>query len=565
MEEPYFSLLDDPWIIIHDQDGVAHTVGIRQLFDGSIVAAAIVGDSPTQDYAVLRVLLAVFWRAHHEEIAPKLGARKVLDEFKWSKWFLQSWKQLVSTGHDEAVLNYLDRYENRFNLFDPVQPFMQVADLDTEKQTRLPISRIVPEAEHNYFTMRTGSGRKGLTFAEAARWLIHTQAYDYSGIKSGALGDPRVKGGRGYPIGTGWTGMTGGTVITRETLLETLLFNTTPETIYGEQSSADLPVWEREVDSAMQRKDVNPKGVADLATWQSRRVRLFSEGDLVTAVLVSNGDQIPDAGKNILVDPMTPYRYSANKSKKAEPVYYARPYDAERTMWRALDPLIATERDPGFTEKNRAPMRPATLEAIGNLSREGILGHEVLDLRVVSMEYGPQSSSVGTIISASVSLPTVFFEDDDLAQEARFLARSAAEATTKAAISIGWFAGQLHVAAGGEYVFGADVADRFLARLEPQFNQWLAGIDWDNLEEVELQWHRSTLLEVKSIADELIFGAGPRALVGRAVPPRNEGDNSVVISAGGLRDALARRLRKDLPLAYQQVSQPQKESKEALS
>lgn len=565
MEDPRFNLVDDPWIIVHDRDGAPHTVGIRQLFDGSVGASAIVGDSPTQDYAVLRVLLAIFWRAHHEQLAPQLGTRRARDEFKWKKWFSEMRRKLTSEGRDEAVLDYLDRYESRFNLFDAERPFMQVAGLETEKKTRLAVSRIVPEAEHDYFTMRTGSGRKSLTFAEAARWLVHTQAYDYSGIKSGALGDPRVKGGRGYPIGTGWTGMTGGTVVMRETLLETLLFNSTPEVIYGEQSANDLPSWERAADTAAQREDPNPKGAADLATWQSRRVRLFPEGNLVVAVLVSNGDQIPEAGKNILLDPMTPYRYSANKSKKGQPVYYPQPYDPNRTMWRALDPLIATEKDPGFTDKNLAPIRPATLESLGNLSMDGTLEREVLDLRVVSMEFGPQSSSVGTVVSADVNLPIVFFEDDDLAQEARFAARSAAEAVKESAVSVGWFAGQLHVAAGGAYVFGADAADRFLARLEPQFNQWLAGLDWDNLGEAGEQWQRAVLAEARAQADELVSGAGPKALVGRVVPPRNEGDNPTVISAGGLRDALARRLRKNLPLAHPRTSQDQQGQKEATS
>ncbi|MGV0423793.1 type I-E CRISPR-associated protein Cse1/CasA [Corynebacterium sanguinis] len=565
MEDPHFSLLDDPWIIVHDRDGTPHTVGIRQLFDGSVGASAIVGDSPTQDYAVLRVLLAIFWRAHHEEIAPQLGTRQARDEFTWKKWFPAMRRTLTSERRDEAVLDYLDRYEDRFNLFDAERPFMQVADLDTEKKSRFAVSRIVPEAEHDYFTMRTGSGRKSLTFAEAARWLVHTQAYDYSGIKSGALGDPRVKGGRGYPIGTGWTGMTGGTVVMRETLLETLLFNSTPEVIYGEHAASDLAAWERDADTAAQRIDPNPKGAADLATWQSRRVRLFPEEGLVTGVLVANGDQIPEAGKNILADPMTPYRYSANKSKKGAPVYYSRPYDVNRTMWRALDPLIATEKDPGFSEKNLAPIRPATLESLGNLARDEILDREVLDLRVVSMEYGPQASSVGTVISASVNLPVVFFEDDDLAQEARFAARSAAESTMKSATSVGWFAGQLHVAAGGDYVFGADATDRFLARLEPRFNQWLAGMDWDNLEETGQLWQRTVLAEAKTQAEELVSGAGPKALVGRVVPPRNEGDNPTVISAGGLRDALARRLRKDLPLAHPRSSQDDQKQKDTTS
>ena len=548
MENSAFNLFNEPWIIVHDQDGSPHTVGIRALFDGTITASSIVGDSPTQDYAVLRVLLAIFWRAQHDALSQTLTSRQERDKFSWKQWFTAKKKALAASDRDDEVLKYLDKYEHRFNLFDAHAPFMQVADLATAKNATLPISRVIPEAEHDYFTMRAGQGRESLTFAEAARWLIHTHAYDYSGIKSGAVGDSRVKSGRGYPIGTGWAGMTGGTVIMRPTLLETLLFNSTPECIYA-GNDGDLAVWERDPDGAAERPDAVPKGAADLATWQGRRVRLFPDGDVVSAVLVSNGDRIPEAGKNILGDPMSPYRYSSNKSKKGQPVYYARPYDVNRTMWRSLDPLIATESDAGFDEKNLAPKRPMNLENIGTLTRLGVLERQVLDLRIVSMEYGPQASSVGTIISASVNLPVLFFEDGELAKEARFVARSAAEATSKASVSVGWFAGQLHVAGGGEYEFGSDAADRFLASLEPKFNQWLANVNWDNLDEAAGSWQRQVFVAAKSQADELVAGAGPRALMGRLVPPRNEGDSATVISAGGLREALQRRLRKDLPLA----------------
>ncbi|SDL96604.1 CRISPR system Cascade subunit CasA [Corynebacterium mycetoides] len=556
MNSPAFNLLDEPWIIIHDQSGTQHNVGMRQLFDGSARAADIVGDSPTQDYAVLRVLLAVFWRAHYLQLASQLQTRKELDAFDWEDWFTQQRKGYAENFRDSVVLAYLEKWEHRFNLLDPQQPFMQVADLQTGKDTRLPISRIVPEAEHDYFTMRTGSGRASLSFAEAARWLIHTHAYDYSGIKPGAVGDERVKGGKGYPIGTGWTGMTGGTVIRRDSLLETLLFNTTPGVVLGSledggNSKDDLPVWEREPDTAAQRKDPIPRGAIDMATWQSRRIRLYSDGERITEVMVTNGDAIPDAGKNIFHDPMTPYRFSQNQSKKGVEAYYPRPYDLKRTMWRSLDPLVAIESDPGFDAKNRAPKRPQTLEHVGSLSR-GAIGEDVLNLTIVSMGYGPQASSVGATLGADVALPAIMLEDNDLATQARVVARAAASAATNAAVSIGWFAGQLLVAAGGDYEFAADAADRFLALLEPRFYEWLKNFDVDDIDESAEQWQRFVALTAVSEADELVAGAGPKALAGRMVPPRNEGESGFILSAGGLRDALTRRLRKDLPLAHPQ-------------
>ncbi|AWB84757.1 type I-E CRISPR-associated protein Cse1/CasA [Corynebacterium liangguodongii] len=559
LEEAQFNLVDDPWIIVHDTVGTPHTVGIRSLFDGSVQAVSIVGDSPTQDYALLRVLLAIFWRAHHDALAPQLATRKGRDDFEWNEWFAQTRQRLAKDGRDDAVLEYLEKYRDRFELFDPVAPFMQVADLHTESGETSPISRIVPELAQDHFALRAGEARESLTFAEAARWLIHTQAYDHAGNKTGAVGDPRVIRGNVNSKGPGWTGQTGGTVVLRPTLLETLLFNTTKEAVFAGNDD-DHPVWEREPDTSAGREEAVPKGSADLATWQARRVRLFPNDGRVTACLLTTGERIVGAGKNVFGDPMTPYRFSKNKSTENNSAYFAQQYDRSRTMWRSLDPLIATQSDPGFDDKTRAPIRPKTLENLGDLAREGTIERDVLNLRIVSMGYGSNASVVETVVSASINLPVVFFEDDELAKEARSTARSAATATTDAAESIGWFAGQLYVAAGGEYVFGSDAADRFLARLEPQFNQWLAAMNWENLDESAERWQQVVLAEAKLQADELVAGAGPKALAGRVVPPRNEGDKPIVLSAGGLRDALARRLRKNLPLVHPKKTSTHKES-----
>lgn len=551
---PSFNLLDEPWIICTANNGSA-TLSIREIFDGSATPVAVLGDSPTQDYAVLRLLLAIFWRAQHQSVTKLRSTKAGRRDFRWEDWFVDKRQALLNDGRDQSVLDYLAQYESRFDLLHEETPFMQVADLHTKKGTKNDVSRIVPDAEHDYFTMRTHDGRSDLSFAEAARWLIHAQAYDYSGIKSGAEGDPRVKNGRGYPIGTGWSGMTGGTVIRGSTLLETLLLNSTPETIYLGNAD-DHPVWEREPDTPSQRNDragklvkpdaPSPHGPADLATWQSRRIRLFTQGDSVVNVLVSNGDQIPDAGKNVYGDPMTPYRYSPNQSKKGVEAYYPRPYDTTRTMWRSLDALIATSSDPGFGGKNLAPKRPSNLENLSSVADDqGI--EEVADLHIVSMEYGPQSSTVATIVSANMGLPLQLLRDDSLSAAHRQYVRDAAEATKDAAISLGWFAGQLKVAAGGEYVFDADAADRLYTVLEPKFLTWLRELDVTEIGKEATGWQYEIEKQLLHIADEAVRGAGQRALVGRVIDALDD-DSGRIVNAGSLYRQLRYRLSKDLPL-----------------
>lgn len=542
---PSFNLLDQPWIVCVTSTGT-EKLSIRQIFDGTATPIQVLGDSPTQDYAVLRVLLAIFWRAHR-------GSPE--DSPSWEKWFIAKRQELIEQNRDDRVLEYLDEYQHRFDLFDNAAPFMQVADLDTTKATRQSVSRILPDAEHDYFTMRTHKGRQSLAFDEAARWLIHTQAYDYSGIKSGAIGDPRVKGGKGYPIGTGWTGMTGGTVIRGRSLLETLLLNTIPQVLSNE-AAVDLPVWEREADTAAQRNDragklasppePQPQGAADLATWQSRRIRLFAEGDRVVAVLVSNGDQIPDAGKNVFGDPMTPYRFSKNQTKKGQLAFYAKPYDAQRTMWRSLDALLVSESDAGFTGGEHAPKRPENLVNFSNIARSQRT-QEIADVSIVSMEYGAQSSSVGTVVTGTIGLPLSLLQDDKTSRVHRQYVRDAADVTRNAAISLGWFVGQLAVAAGGEYVFDADAADHLYTVLEPLFINWLRGLDLENIEEEAVTWQRQIRQQLLQIADEAVRGAGQKALIGRVVDSGEDGGGRV-ISAGSLYRQLQYKITQDLPL-----------------
>jgi CRISPR system Cascade subunit CasA len=80
--------------------------------------------------------------------------------------------------------------------------------------------------------------------AEAAQAVVHCMAFDFSGIKPGADGDKRVKGGKGYPIGIGWCGWLGGTVIEGKNLRETLLLNYIP--LRPGAGTEDRPLWEME-------------------------------------------------------------------------------------------------------------------------------------------------------------------------------------------------------------------------------------------------------------------------------------------------------------------------------
>ncbi|MDK7884287.1 type I-E CRISPR-associated protein Cse1/CasA [Corynebacterium striatum] len=539
-----FSLLDEPWIAAVGSHGEPLLVSIRQIFDGTHDIAELRGDSPAQDYAVLRVLLAIFWRAH--SVSKPAGKTK----FSMAEWFVKARADALEGAADIKVLSYLDGYANRFNLFDSDHPFMQVADLHTEKGSVSPINRIIPEAENEFFTMRAGKPLEKLSFGEAARWLVYVHAYDYSGIKSGAVGDSRVKGGRGYPIGTGWTGMTGGTYLIGANLRETLALNTTEACL---RTPNDKPVWEREPDTAAERNGgaIHIGGPADLATWQTRRVRLHRENNEVVAVLVSNGDRIPDAGLNAFGDPMTPYRYSKNQSKKDFVAFYPRPYDAGRTMWRSLEPLIAMESDAPYLRSTssagkgaQAPKRPEILDQLAYYWRTDVLPPSVAHVGMVTVEYGAQSSSVAASVTARTTLNLPVLENDAV----RRAALNAADVTLNAAIALGQFGGNLLVAAGGTYEFQAEPMDSALAQLEPAFNRWVAGwSDSPEPKEYAIEWQKQVRSFMLSRGEAMLHAAGPRAMIGRPLLSSTT-EKPQIVTAASYFSLFGRKLGNSLPL-----------------
>ena len=555
-----FSLIDDPWILVVDTDGNQRTVGIREIFAGEVKVASLQGESPAQNFAIMRLLLAIFWRSHSGESKVEPGKT-----FNFATWFERLRAQLQRTGRDQAVLDYLEQYRNRFELLDSPTPFMQVADLAVPSGEVKHVTTIVPEAQEDYFTMRAGKARDSLSYAEAARWLVYAQAYDYSGIKSGAVGDSRVKGGKGYPIGTGWTGMTGGVLVVGENLLDTLILNTCSSALTNPQ---DRPVWERQPDGPDTREKVGenayPQGPSDLLTWQSRRIRLYTEGDCVTGVVLSNGDRIPDAGANVFGDPMTPYRYSTNKSKKNLDIYYPTTFSPQRTVWRALDTLIVAETDGGFSGKAKAPKRPQNLDNLANLSQyiDGI--PSVLNVDLVAVEYGPQSSSVASTYAAQMGMPLVLLLEQS--GQLRQAVREAASATSGASIALGRFAANLLVAAGKEYEFTPASTDQVLAELEPLFNAWLQNLaDFapeivsgngddadDNIVRLVRDWQSKVREHIVSQALILLRGAGPRAMVGKIVADSTGEGPKKVVSAGTYYQKLQRYLDQILPLTSKQ-------------
>lgn len=511
-----FNLLDQPWIEILTADGSPELLSITELLNNAQNYQRIAAPLETTNFAILRVLLAILYRSW--------------DSPQWQRQTRASkhWQKKWDAGsvYDDEVQDYLHRMHDRFDLRHPERPFMQVADLHTSRNEWKALDILIPDAGDvgDLFTMRTDID--SLSPAAAASYLIHANAYDFSGIKSGDTRDPRVKGGRGYPLGIGWAGWLGGTVLEGANLQETLLLNYRP---WRQQAGSefDVPVWELEEPLAAAPRagyEVNAEngaaGPVELLTWPQRRLRLRWEDEVVTGVLITNGDAL---GYTIQDDTetMTPWRFSDPQTTKAKSIRYM-PSSAQpgRAMWRSLPNLLPNAHSAKTKSKyaDGAPTsKPAlTVDWIGYLTALGYLDSQhPIKMRLVSMLYGSQSSSYADILSDSLQISALLMSEDG--EVLRSIARMAVRRTEEVDYALRTFNSNIAYAVSGDAAKDSDeIQNRFYFAIDLPFREWLAALSQSSDPDALLQvWNHQLRSSTLGIADQILSSQPPSVWAGR--------------------------------------------------
>lgn len=131
MDNKSFNLLDEAWIRVIYPDCREDEVSLKQFFSGVHTYTDLAGELPTQNAAVLRLLLAVLHAVFYrfdEEGNPS--------EITNSDDVYDRWQALWEMGRfpAEPIERYLESYRDRFDLFDDKRPFYQVpqAKIGTE-------------------------------------------------------------------------------------------------------------------------------------------------------------------------------------------------------------------------------------------------------------------------------------------------------------------------------------------------------------------------------------------------------------------------------------------------
>jgi len=298
----HFNLIDEPWIPVRFPDGTRAELGLREMLLRAKNIAVIEDASPLVVAALHRFLLAVLYRA--------LEGPTDIDQAKgWFKSGLPA----------DKIDAYLEKWRNRFWLFDEKYPFGQNPNVpagEIEPWTKL-------TAEHNATTNKVlfdhvdtkAPGVRG--YAECARWLTSTMSFSLSGGR-GYFPSPSVNGLMCIPVG--------------RHLHETLcycLVNQNREVIKG-----DIPLWEREPESLPIASPKRPaRGNADLYTWPARMAFLndLPSGGVAYIRFVSGLGFEPSV---MFSDPML--AYTSDKEKGRLLVRFRE----DRGVWRDFDSLL---------------------------------------------------------------------------------------------------------------------------------------------------------------------------------------------------------------------------------
>ena len=538
---PFFNLVDEPWVLVLDANGQQQELSLREVFHQAGAMRALSGDIATQTFAILRVLLAVLHRAVYGPQDLSEGVTNPAD-----------WQQILT-----RVDGYLDAFHERFWMQHPTEPFMQVADLEIGGSIEHDLSRIICDGAGSsaFLTTRLGQSLASIPWSQAARWLIHTQAYDIAGIHTGAIGDPRVKGGKGYGIGTGWAGQIGGVYAEGDTLCATLLMNLiAPRYAPLIGGPDDLPIWERPALTQLPQNWLpgsadqlyrQPTGPMDAFTWASRRIRLFGTRSHATGVINAQGDRFTPQNR-YLVEPFTAWRFSEPQTKSLGiTVYMPLKQEPGRAFWRGLGALLPQSQQAGAPDKPAPRRPPALINWLADKQFEGQVANGLITLRSIGMSYGVQDAVYSELVTDELVLPAVILDPN--AVDLHDSVREAVDCADRAVFAVVKLAENVALAAGADPMLDGSAEKAratAYAVLDQSFRLWVRSIRASsNPENLRQSWQREVRHQLEALGSEIADAAGPPALVGRVVAKRH-------IDAGLAMAWFTKQLHDAIPRAF---------------
>ena len=508
MKEIEFNLLTEPWVRVRRPDNTVQEVSLTDALLHAQDYVDLAGEIPTQDAAMLRLLLAVLFT-----VFSRVNAKGKPQPLAQSDDALERWSELWQLGHfpAEPVRDYLEQWKDRFWLFHPTHPFWQVPTLSNgiefdgkklngeraESGNKTPLFQNISKAECAV-----------LTYAQAARWLIYQNGYDERGGRPKAGNKPRH--------GVGGLGQIGFVAVKGKNLYETLLRNMAFSTEQDALREKQLPCWEREHARTEQSVEiVMPKNQAELLTLQSRRILLIRSEEMpgVVGYEVLGGDYWDS--ENAFGEQMTLWRRTSKENEKV--TYEPQQHEMGKQLWRELPAMLDPEgRKPGVLIWNQK------LQSLRILSKK-----EQIVISVVGIRYDDQGASVKDVYTDQLEMQLATL--NDLGRKWTVRISREVQRCEETAKNIGTLCVELKLAGGLDYnkVKGfkdkqkvtEDARAQFYFAVDQPFRQWLQAIDpeQDDPDEAALRWQAQARNIAEKLGKQMVMEAGNAALKGHRI------------------------------------------------
>lgn len=523
---PRYNLLDEKWIQVASKDTV-EKVSIKELFAGAAKYKELAGDMKTQDFAVMRVMLAIlhtvfsrfdsngdpyeFFEVDKESFL-QIGELEEIDLEDYEDALYQTWIDIWNAKEfPKVVYEYLEKWRERFFLYDDKYPFFQVTKEVIEKDAAgggefygKNINRLVSESNNKqaYFSPKDESYKEYIADDELARWLITLQGYIGTSDKK--------KVGTAKTYSKGWLYDLGGVYLQGNNVFETLMLNfAIARNENNNLLKMQKPCWEAEtmeknIESYFHNRVDN---IASLYTAWCREIFIDPNRTKEDkfACFIAKLPEIEHS--DAFLEPMTVWRY--NDTGEYKDKYRPRKHDANKSMWRNFGLLT------GVGEGIRKPGVIEWLNKLGDISESEELGFnkENITLCAVCMLDDGNATSWAPIDEVEDTLnlkERVLVDTGDNGWIVRINKTitdtiDIIERVLKSFITDLLEIRNMDKSGDSKYV------EQFYFRIDLSFRKWIESLDIDNDKDIkEIEWRNVLKKAMKEYVDELVSNAGLR-------------------------------------------------------
>lgn len=500
-----FNLIDSAWIQTRNLAGEYEMVSIRELFSRASELSSLAGETPAQNFAILRILEALL-----VTVVYRYDLQGNYKPVKDEKTIFNRWSAIWKAGKipTEMMAPYFQKHESEFNLLGEKR-FMQskhAKQASFYSCKKLIGDLAVSGHKDRLFKMRSWEGTPSISLAEAASWIPNLLLFDDTAVKKTIPYKAYSKVTKvDHPTGVGWGGKISPVYVAGSTLFETLMLNCVVLQDGITVWDSMQPYWEiqeqqEETESArLERRLIPaPTNLAALLTLPSRRIWLDEKEGRIEGFRTFAGDVFDS--ENAFCEQFTLWK-PVSKSKDTPPSFRPASFTLESDRWHDLKTSFISNC------KGEPAHLPGVIQWINRLQDEGLLpkGFKIQILAPFVL-YGTSNSSLTDISSCSLTIYSKLLESQNAEWRENILAEI--EKNAQLAEAAGRFAMSCSYAAGADPAQANNEKKRLAAQLNRLLNQpfldWLSQVqpgDEDSLFDESLEeWEKTA----RAIGTELI-------------------------------------------------------------